>query len=91
MINHRPILRIFPGAKEFNFHHIISLLTIMWCLLPLSLIAREHSLTFRTINISNGLSHNMVNAIYKDHRGFVWLGTQLGLDRFDGISETILS
>lgn len=52
----------------------------------MSLIAGEHQLSFRTINISNGLSHNMVNAIYKDHRGFVWLGTQLGLDRFDGIS-----
>ncbi|MCD8164790.1 MAG: hypothetical protein LUE93_00790 [Bacteroides sp.] len=27
----------------------------------------------------------MVNTIYKDHRGFVWIGTQLGLDRFDGV------
>lgn len=45
-------------------------------------------LRFRTVNINNGLSHNMINAIYKDQRGFVWLGTQLGLDRYDGINVT---
>jgi len=44
------------------------------------------TLNFRTIDITNGLSHNMVHAIYKDSRGFIWLGTQLGLDKFDGIS-----
>lgn len=46
----------------------------------------EASLEFRTINIADGLSHNLVNAIFKDNRGFIWVGTQLGLDRFDGIS-----
>ncbi|MCD8261801.1 MAG: hypothetical protein LUD15_10170 [Bacteroides sp.] len=25
----------------------------------------------------------MVNTIYKDYRGFIWISTQLGLDRFD--------
>ncbi len=45
----------------------------------------DASLNFRTINISHGLSHNMVYSIYKDTRGFVWVGSQLGLDRFDGI------
>lgn len=66
----------------------ILVFTVIWDLLPVFLIANEHQLNFRTINISNGLSHNMVNAIYKDRRGFIWLGTQLGLDRFDGISVT---
>lgn len=51
---------------------------------PLSAL-NKLALDFQTIDISNGLSHNMVNAIYKDARGFVWIGTQLGLDRFDGI------
>lgn len=45
----------------------------------------EASPEFHTINILNGLSHNMVNAIHKDSHGFIWLGTLLGLDRFDGI------
>lgn len=39
---------------------------------------------FRRLDSSNGLSDLVVNCIYKDSRGYVWLGTGLGLDRFDG-------
>ena len=58
---------------------------LLW--LPVSLSAVDFpDLTFRTITISDGLSNNIVNTIYKDKRGFTWLGTQTGLDRFDGIN-----
>ncbi|MCD8043732.1 MAG: helix-turn-helix domain-containing protein [Tannerellaceae bacterium] len=40
--------------------------------------------TFRGVNLANGLSDLLVNAIYKDSEGFVWLGTDNCLDRFDG-------
>lgn len=54
--------------------------------LPLSVcVMAASTLSFRSITISDGLSNNIVNTIYKDQRGFVWLGTQTGLDRFDGI------
>lgn len=53
---------------------------------PLSTAGQSHS--FRTITISEGLTHNTVNAIFRDSRGFIWLGTQTGLDRFDGINIT---
>ncbi|MFP5041718.1 two-component regulator propeller domain-containing protein [Parasediminibacterium sp. JCM 36343] len=39
---------------------------------------------FRRIDISKGLSHNQINCILKDSKGFMWFGTMSGLNRFDG-------
>lgn len=41
--------------------------------------------TFRGITIAEGLSDLLVNVIYKDATGFVWLGTDRAVDRFDGM------
>lgn len=58
---------------------------LLW--LPVSLLAVDFSnLIFRTVTISDGLSNNIINTIYKDKRGFTWLGTQTGLDCFDGVN-----
>ncbi|WP_158285120.1 two-component regulator propeller domain-containing protein [Arenibacter aquaticus] len=39
---------------------------------------------FQHITTVNGLSHNEVRKIVKDNQGFLWFGTQNGLNRFDG-------
>ena len=41
---------------------------------------------YKFINFSskNGLTSNSVNAILKDKHGFMWFGTEDGLNRFDG-------
>lgn len=46
--------------------------------------AQEPSLYFEKITVQNGLSHNKVNCILQDKRGFIWLGTDDGLNRYDG-------
>jgi signal transduction histidine kinase/ligand-binding sensor domain-containing protein/DNA-binding response OmpR family regulator len=39
---------------------------------------------FTHLDITNGLSDNQVNCIYKDKKGFMWFGTTSGLNRYDG-------
>lgn len=36
------------------------------------------------LNVSNGLSDNNIFHIFKDSRGFVWIATQYGVNRYDG-------
>src|SRR5688572_17856174 len=47
-------------------------------------IAQAPSLYFNRITTQNGLSHNKVNCILQDQRGFIWMGTDDGLNRYDG-------
>ena len=39
---------------------------------------------FEAYGLAEGLSQEYVNALVKDRRGFLWIGTQDGLNRFDG-------
>lgn len=48
-------------------------------------ISQAQNYTFRNVVMADGLSGLLVNAIYKDSQGFVWLGTDNCLDRFDGV------
>ncbi len=39
---------------------------------------------FERLSIEDGLSQSVVNCVLQDSTGFLWLGTQAGLNRFDG-------
>ncbi|MBS1732757.1 MAG: histidine kinase, partial [Bacteroidetes bacterium] len=41
-------------------------------------------LYFRKISTQQGLSNNKVNCILQDKRNFIWIGTDDGLNRYDG-------
>lgn len=46
--------------------------------------AQQNQYPFTRLDIKNGISHNQVNAVLKDNKGFIWLGTIAGLNRYDG-------
>lgn len=46
--------------------------------------AQSPAAQFYNLSASNGLSGDVTHCIYQDKNGFIWIGTQRGLDRFDG-------
>ena len=40
-------------------------------------------MAFHNLTTADGLISNQVSAIYRDSRGFLWVGTEEGLDRYD--------
>jgi ligand-binding sensor domain-containing protein len=42
------------------------------------------SVTFNHLTVEDGLSNNDVNTLIQDKTGFIWFGTEDGLNRFDG-------
>ncbi|HYC84794.1 MAG TPA: two-component regulator propeller domain-containing protein [Chryseosolibacter sp.] len=52
--------------------------------IPMLACGQSTPYQFKHINVNDGLSHNEVLALLKDRRGFLWIGTSSGLNRFDG-------
>jgi signal transduction histidine kinase/ligand-binding sensor domain-containing protein/DNA-binding response OmpR family regulator len=46
--------------------------------------APPRTLRFEQLSVEHGLAQESVLAIAQDRQGFIWLGTQAGLTRFDG-------
>jgi signal transduction histidine kinase/ligand-binding sensor domain-containing protein/AraC-like DNA-binding protein len=42
----------------------------------------------RLFDFNEGLSNSLINQVFQDHLGFIWLATEDGLNRFDGIKFT---
>jgi Signal transduction histidine kinase len=64
---------------KMKFRIILILFAITGCL---SVNAIPYKINYLTAD--NGLAQNMVDHIFRDSRGFMWISTWNGLDRFDG-------
>ena len=51
---------------------------------PPPLFGQDQDIRFERISIEQGLSQATVTEILQDHQGFLWVGTQDGLNRYDG-------
>lgn len=57
---------------------------ILLCLTRSSYAQQGFAFTHITTDDGIGLASNLVTSLYQDERGFIWVGTANGLQRFDG-------
>ncbi len=62
-------------------HTLVVLLT---CLATLC-----HGQSYRIFTADQGLSSSLINAIHQDRNGMVWIATEDGLNRYDGVRLTV--
>ena len=64
---------------------ILSLVVLLY----LFAFAQKRELRFEHLSNSEGLSSNSVLCIMQDSRGFLWVGTYDGLNKYDGYNFTV--
>lgn len=64
--------------------HVLAMLFFMLLMQPVEVRAAYENIEFSSLTNHDGLSNSQVSAILKDSRGYIWFGTQSGLNRFDG-------
>ncbi len=64
------------------------LITVPWSSVALKNIV-ENDIDLPGFSIGDGLSSNSITVLFQDNRGFLWIGTEDGLNRYDGYSFKI--
>lgn len=77
------------GLKTYNLlsiskHYGLLALFFLVGIIPFSVFSQTFSYQFKYLTVDEGLSHTDANDIAQDDKGYIWIATFFGLDRFDG-------
>ena len=78
----------FCMEKQITGHSHTELIFTFWISIHISCYAQplvsNKMRPVETFTNLNGLSHNNVHCIFQDSKDFLWIGTNTGLNRYDG-------
>ncbi len=63
---------------------LLTSILCIYCLIAGAASAVIPDMKFRRLDARDGLSNSQVNYLFQDARGFIWIGTSNGLNRYDG-------
>jgi signal transduction histidine kinase/DNA-binding response OmpR family regulator/ligand-binding sensor domain-containing protein len=78
---------IFKGLFWFKINRVLGTLAcsaILSLLLTQPCLSQSFSYRFKYLTVDEGLSHTDANDIAQDSKGYLWIATNFGLDRYDG-------
>jgi Signal transduction histidine kinase len=71
------------GLRKIRVETVIGVLLFLFIT---NLSGQYQNIMFDHYTPNHGLSNGNVTSIIQDDRGFLWIGTEYGLNRFDGVS-----
>ncbi len=71
------------NTKESSRFQVATIVLFCFCINVLG-SDKFKNRTFENISVNNGLSNNAIFCIFQDSKGFIWFGTEDGLNRYDG-------
>ena len=80
-----------PNYTSVLKRYIVLLLTLFSSYIISFLQAQEDLWKTEFLTTESGLSNRFVNSIIQDHRGYTWIATNFGLNRYDGQHIEVLT
>ncbi|MEX2464231.1 MAG: two-component regulator propeller domain-containing protein [Balneolaceae bacterium] len=62
---------------------------VIICVIPVTVLSQIEDKRFNHLSIQDGLSQSTVQAIHQDSYGYLWIGTQDGLNRYNGYDFSV--
>src|SRR4030095_14026278 len=78
-----------PFKRWRRFISGILITTMIFCFQEAE--GQELNWKIRHISVEDGLLNRFINCIVQDERGFVWIGTNFGLNRYDGYRIEVMT
>ena len=71
--------------RNRHIKKVLAMVCILSCMnISTSYASMVENYNFKNITIEDGLSQSTVETIYQDSKGYIWIGTNDGLDRYNG-------
>ncbi|MBK7379011.1 MAG: hypothetical protein IPJ03_08400 [Ignavibacteriales bacterium] len=77
-----PYLKDVERYMNIRIEKYLVILLVALSFIRLS--AQSHSIRFKNLDVEQGLSQNMIRICFRIQKGFMWIGTWDGLNRYDG-------